>query len=194
MRKAIGKGVLVCLLAYVVAIVGAGAVSVATVVAKGEVKADTVDISVQQGDFKMIMYDGSEAESTNVLMDDGVKTHQVAVANEGASCYLRTRSVLKADGRDSMPANDGTYYGDEWKAADDGWFYLTEPLEDGEVISFTDAVQAPEDWRGQTGFEVSEEVTVEAVQSANLTPDFDSENPWADIEASETVHARTEAV
>lgn len=194
MSRYMGKGVLACMLACAVAVAGAGAVSVATVVATGEVKADTVDISVQQGAFKMIMYDGSEVDSNNVLMDDGVKTHQVVVTNEGASCYVRTKSVVKADGRENMPASDGAFYGDDWKAADDGWFYLTEPLEDGGVVAFTDAVQTPEQWRGKVEFDIAEEVVVEAVQSANLSPDFNSAEPWAGIEPTEAVHTRTEAL
>ena len=82
-----------------------------------------------------------------------------------------------------------------WQLAEDGWWYRSEPLEAGESILVSVAVEIPfaDEWvqalsTGEPS-DVKESIRVEAVQARNMAIDLAAEEPWGGltVEIPETV-------
>ena len=78
---------------------------------------------------------------------------------------------------------------DDWVKAGDGYFYYKNIVKTGETVRFFDSVSFPTEWTEEfSGLTCGLDVTSEAVQSANFTPDFTAEKPWGDTEIELCVH------
>lgn len=78
---------------------------------------------------------------------------------------------------------------DDWVKAEDGYFYYKNIMKTGETVVFFDSVSFPTEWTEEfSGLTCGLDVTSEAVQSANFTPDFTAEKPWGDTEIELCVH------
>ncbi len=100
------------------------------------------------------------------------------VRSEGADCYVR----LRADFSDPEFDASLTGWGKNWIPGDDGYYYYSEVLESGESAdAFTGFFVSPDlDDRFQ-GTDIALNVSCDAVQSANFTPDFRAKDPWGDV-------------
>ena len=74
-----------------------------------------------------------------------------------------------------------------------GYFYYQDSVESGEEITLFEGVSIPESWDNRYAnckFYIN--VTAEAVQSANLEPDYTAEDPWNGIEVEACAYPKEE--
>lgn len=100
---------------------------------------------------------------------------------DGNDCYIRAKVTFL----NTEYLGEQNLYGisEEWQKAGDEYYYYKKVLHTGEDVDLFQGLQMP------VNFPQSEEckkfyinVDAEAVQSANFSPDYDSENPWGDID------------
>lgn len=83
---------------------------------------------------------------------------------------------------------------DDWIKAGE-YFYLTEPLENGESSDVFRAVTIPADWDSEaSGAVLKLSVQAEAVQAEGFFPDFFSADPWKGTEAEICIHEQNGSV
>ena len=63
-----------------------------------------------------------------------------------------------------------------------GYFYNTDVMQTGESSDVFDGIHIPAEWTTATASPFTVNITAEAVQTKNFTPDFESETPWGAIE------------
>lgn len=126
------------------------------------------------------------AYDANLIFDDGLVARTTTVVNNGAPCWIRAATgVDMGEHANAQQAKAPQAAAGEsaWMLANDGFFYCTHVLENGQTASFSDLVGNPiyDAWDG-AGFTFSATVTFEAVQQAAFEPDFSAERPWGDIQ------------
>lgn len=99
-------------------------------------------------------------------------------------CYVRCAVAWDNPEADSVPEvftiteDDLLGIGTEWTKTGDYW-YCTHPLETGDRVQLFRGIHFPEFFtEGVSGQKLDLFVTADAIQAANFTPDFSSDNPW----------------
>jgi hypothetical protein len=113
----------------------------------------------------------------------------------GNDCYIRAKIEVDGVHEDATPLTDESFNGisDKWIKAGD-YYYYKYPLLTNESVDFFHSFTIPTDWNdnvnpsniGDWGFSVT--VVVDAIQSDNFTPDFESNAPWGDVIVKESLH------
>ncbi len=99
----------------------------------------------------------------------------VRIKNRGDDCYLRVKATLPGD--DVSLAG----IGGDWSRAADGYYYYREILETGETVDFLKGVRISDDLDQETeGRRLSLDIQAEAIQSRNVTPEWEQEQPWGE--------------
>ena len=99
--------------------------------------------------------------------------------------YIRFMPLLSLNG-DGLDTDYALFEGD-WIAKDDGWWYLTDPIEpDGrmelETAFILDGTEGFwEDARTGDSLNLREVMTVEAIATNGLTPDWEAADPWGTL-------------
>ena len=130
-----------------------------------------------------------QEQEENVVSLTEYTVHPV-IKNNGASSYIRLLadfdfgSLTDKDGM-SCKATDVTIENDGWTYSDDGYFYYTEAVDEGETVSANLCFTTPDFGQTEESGSFSLDVKADAVQSANFTPDFDKESPWGNVEIEE---------
>lgn len=113
----------------------------------------------------------------------------------GIDCYIRATVDIEEgiDVDQSITVDSLKGISNDWVRVGD-YFYYKEPLKTGESVDFFHSFLIPSEWDsdenlanvGDWGFSIN--VTVDAIQSENFIPDFNSSNPWGDIIVQESIH------
>lgn len=106
------------------------------------------------------------------------------VTNMAEPCYIRARVVIQMmDRADQQIELEDCYGGDDNWINRGEYLYYTEVLNVGQQTELYQGIKIPEAWTklDEPGFRVN--ITVEAVQAKNITPEFQSKRPWGRIEA-----------
>ena len=102
------------------------------------------------------------------------------IENKGYDCYVRA-SYAFSDFKDHLGTfrNTGSWV----YSRKDGFWYSKDVLPTGSSLSVFDGFKVAEDLPNEAaGKKILLSVKAEAVQAANFTPDFDSEEPWGSVE------------
>ncbi len=122
--------------------------------------------------------DGSEKEMPYLLPGETIE-NVYEIVNKGCPCYVRA-SCSFTEFNDELEI-----YGipDEWVYNPaDGYYYYTEVLENGSVISFFEGFNVPVDFpQDNENMAIELNVFAQAVQAENFTPDLASDAPWGSI-------------
>ena len=110
----------------------------------------------------------------------------VKIRNEAEPAWLRAEAVcLGADGAFEEMAGG---IGEKWIRRG-RYYYYTEPAASGETVCFFRTVTVPAEWdEREAGKSFFVEVTAQAVQAANFTPDFSAEDPWFGVPVETCIH------
>ena len=171
--------------AMLIAAGAAAAQPTATATFISSLSLDTVDIELSQ----------VEKPEDSLLYDDDIASRVDTVSNKGVSCWIRVAHVLAWTGADGSEQEaivaDGLDNDERWLKAEDGWYYLTEALNEGETIQFLEKAYNPErdQWDGRE-ISVSSCVEVQAVQAQNVEPNFSNANPWGDTPIQKCLYSR----
>lgn len=131
---------------------------------------------------------GKESEYDNsiakVVLPGDVISQTPRITNDAEDCYIRVKLVLAGGNEDwALSEECLNGIGTEWIKNQDGYYYYNQVLPSGESVDFYKSVMFPTDFpESVQGKELSLEVKVEAIQSANFEPDWDSSEPWGDVE------------
>lgn len=104
------------------------------------------------------------------------------IINKGESCYVRVK--IRADiglGRDMDIADKLCGVNHKWQMKG-GYLYYTEPLSSEKSIDICRGFKVPEQWEPLKKKKMNVNVTVDAVQAGNFSPDFRLEEPWGSVE------------
>ena len=107
------------------------------------------------------------------------------ISNEGYDCYVRAKLEFSIDDLEN------SYYdiGENWIEAQDGYWYYTEVLESGEYTDLFQGIQIPTDFSQEyEEQELSLKIDVDAIQTKNFIPDYESDKPWGDVIIQNAIH------
>jgi len=128
-----------------------------------------IDISLTQQQDKTVIMPGDEI----FLIPE--------VCNKGNDCYVRTKLSFSRNEISDFVGFTGI--SDRWIEGKDGYWYFKDILSHGDSIKIFDSIKISSDGLKMSENEIIKLNTkVEAVQSENFVPDFDSEEPWKDVE------------
>lgn len=113
----------------------------------------------------------------------------------GNDCYIRATMIVEESIDTGNPVSIEDFKGisNDWIRAGD-YFYYKKPLKTNETVDFFHSFKVPEEWDDTVNpkiigdWEFSVTVVVDAVQSDNFTPDFDSASPWGEVVIKESIH------
>lgn len=118
----------------------------------------------------------------NPIVLPGDKVSKIPrVYNYGADCYVRVKIAF----RETEEITEEHLFGisDKWLKADDGYYYYTEILKSGKDVDVFQGLRIPEEISEEmSGKSFYLDISLDAIQSKNFTPDFKSASPWGSIE------------
>lgn len=106
------------------------------------------------------------------------------ITNNGTDCYIRAKITFENE----FNITEDDIYGisKDWIKAEDGYYYYKNIVKNNEEIDFFKGLIIPNDFVQESeGSEFSLKVDVNAIQSKNFTPNFNSKEPWGAIEILE---------
>jgi hypothetical protein len=113
----------------------------------------------------------------------------------GNDCYIRAKVEIEGIKEGAAPIYGQNLHGisDDWIRIGEYYYYKT-PLKTNESIGFFDSFTVPATWNddvnpsniGDWGFSIK--VIVDAIQSDNFFPDFESDVPWGDVVIKDIIH------
>lgn len=138
-----------------------------------------VDISLEEykkeGDTEV------KWEDNQLVFPGAIVSKIPRITNKGSDCYIRAKITFTGSDKikDTMLLGvDG-----KWLKADDGYYYYAEALPHGEQIDLFQGLKIPEDLALETqGQLFYVDIDVDAIQSKNFVPDFNSAAPWGSVE------------
>lgn len=169
-------------LALILGISGTSIYALTEVSVKNHFSTGIVDIELEE---YSLTSDGKEVIWEN--MDDVLPDTDISkiprIFNHGNDCYVRAKIHLE----DTPICMDDIYgISERWMYADDGYFYYTEDLLTGEHVDLFEGIHIPSDLsETYAGTTFNIEIDVDAVQSKNFTPDYQSGSPWGKVEILE---------
>lgn len=106
------------------------------------------------------------------------------VSSLKGECYVRLNMKIDdADGASIFEYDDPIEEG--WIRKEDGWWYLKQPLANGDSAGFTSEMMVKDDIpllpRASTSLHLSVTTTAEAVDARAIVPDWESDDPWKNI-------------
>lgn len=104
--------------------------------------------------------------------------YEPIIENRAMSCYVRFKLNLS-----NALLNEDSFVGltDDFVKRGD-YFYYTKPLDNKQSITTFNSFKMPTDIDNEDKKDIKIIKTVDAIQSKNFTPDFNSENPWGNVE------------
>lgn len=102
------------------------------------------------------------------------------IINAGDACFVRAKIQFRDA---SMPMEESVYGMPEaWEYHDDGYWYYTDAMETGETLTLFSGFTVPEEYpQDEEGGAFFLDVDVDAIQSRNFTPDFETDSPWGNV-------------
>lgn len=116
-----------------------------------------------------------EGDEKNVVTGENIEK-EVYITNLGTECYIRITPQFSKNERDL--ANLVLGVSESWINLN-GVYYYTVSLPENERIRFCTGVEIP---TTAEGGDIDFGIKAEAIQSANFNPDFESSNPWGDVD------------
>lgn len=148
------------------------------------------DINVSISEFE---YDADGNEVTykdEKMIVPGQKVDKIIRINNSANkAWVRAKlSYTDWNGFNGLSDDDVELASDLWVKVGD-YYYCTAPVEKSSSVDLIKAVHIPSDWKEDRSNGIFQIFTsVDAVQAANFTPDFSSDDPWFGTVIEECVH------
>lgn len=107
------------------------------------------------------------------------------ITNKGIDCYIRTKiNLVRNDEKTVLKPDDFKGMSNKWIYNEhDGYFYYTDVLNENEYADVFDSLTLPSSYSDRIeNRELLINVVADAIQSKNFKPDFESNNPFSNIE------------
>lgn len=167
---------------------------------------NTGDVNIGIQEYQEI--DGKETEydlaENRIVLPSEVVSKIPRITNYAETCYLRAKVTHHSKPVSDSDTEEETEYilsdeningiSGQWIRKGE-YYYYTEPLKHGASVDFFEAVTIPAEWtEASSGTSLGVTVTAEAIQAANFTPDFQSEQPWGDQKIEICVHEEDNSI
>lgn len=116
-----------------------------------------------------------EGDEKNVVTGGNIEK-RVFITNLGTECYIRITPEFSKNEKDLVNLVLGIP--ESWINLN-GVYYYRASLSENERIQFCTGVEIP---LTAEGGDLDFGIKAEAIQSANFNPDFETENPWGDVD------------
>lgn len=152
----------------------------------------TGDISIHLQDYE-VGKNGKERiyEDKKLILPGQTISKITRITNEGNAAWVRIKPEWRGDEALDLSLDMIGGISTDWKQMGD-YFYYTRPLEVGESVDFGKTISFPPEWTEAVSNQSFYLYTqVDAVQEANFTPNWNSEDPWFGTvieQCSHTVH------
>lgn len=140
---------------------------------------DSVDIELSQ----LEMADGKEVPLKGCLVTPGQNISYIPrVTNKGADCYIRVifEVDMNSECAKAISLDDISHMNDEWVKRGDS-FYCKRILKKGESSDVFEGITVPSEWKNGDSSSFTITASAQAIQAANVYPDFESILPWGSI-------------
>ena len=112
------------------------------------------------------------------------------IQNNAADCYVRLGQEWTI-----LDVVTTTINSSNWVMAEDGYIYCKNIVKSGEYVDLDITFGIPEDLdESYAGQKLSQSVKVDAIQSANFIPNFDSSLPWGNVQITNAISKDGESV
>lgn len=142
----------------------------------------TSDVQVRVQQLRETDEGLKEISGSTACMPGEKSSYVPRVTVLGQESYVRLHLLAEANEGSDVSIGAGDAYGinDEWIVRG-GWLYCTRSLKPGEYSDVMEGIRVPQVTGGKefTGFRTV--ITADAIQAANFTPDFNSEQPWGPV-------------
>lgn len=145
---------------------------------RGTFTTGSVEIDVKQ--YELVNGELIESKPRNISPGEQL-SYIPEIENLRADGYIRVKVDLDNFENNTVPLTTDNIFmlSDGWIKRGD-YFYYTKAVTHGEKQALFQGISIPREWRGgDNGFTVN--LTADVVQSANFTPDWESESPWGFI-------------
>lgn len=125
------------------------------------------------------------SDSENVVLPGEIVSLIPRISNIGDSSYVRAKISYTGEGNNVIPITDENLKGmdNDWVKKGDYWYYKKE-VKSGENIDVFKNLTIPSDLSNEYQDKTIQiNVVAEAVQSANFSPNFESNSPWNGVNA-----------
>ena len=133
-------------------------------------------------------YEGPE---NGIVLPSQVISKIPRITNYAEPCYVRVKPVFDEEETQDYRLGEEDLGGieDVWLKAGE-YYYYPKVLGKQESVDFFRTITLPSAWTSEAeGQVLSVEIQAEAVQAANVTPDFTAEAPWGEeLEIEQCVH------
>lgn len=149
---------------------------------KNEVNTGAVKIGIEEytiSNGKEILFNEDDVQSV-------VPGQEISlipkISNMGDACYIRAKiSYSKENESNSTSFTQIGKMSNDWIVKDNYYYYKTI-VQNGEKVDFFKSLKIPEDMTNEyQGKSIIFNITVEAIQAENFTPDFDANSPWKGV-------------
>lgn len=152
----------------------------------------TGDISVHIRDYEVGENGKEKVYQDNKQILPGQTISKITrIVNEGNSAWVRIKPEWKGDEALGLSLDMIGGISSDWKQIGE-YFYCLKPLKEGESVDFGKTIHFPESWTESAAEKTFYLYTqADAVQEANFTPDWNSDDPWFGTvieQCSHTVH------
>ncbi len=120
------------------------------------------------------------ADKENILPEEEISKIP-RIENDGVDCYVRAKITF----RNTEEVDEKCLFGmdEQWMKADDGYYYYKEVLPQGSKVDIFRGVKIPKDFSQDNESESFYiDIDVDAIQSKNFTPEFETAAPWGSVE------------
>lgn len=154
----------------------AAMVTLTSVVGVAAKTSTVVDNTFQTGGVH-ISLESDKTDKSHLLPGQTVM-HTQSVINDGADCYIRAK--LQCDKNNII---DNINMCSDWALYDDGYYYYKPMVENKSKTDIYDSfVVSPDVSNDLKNSDVTLCVDVDAIQSANFSPDYDAKYPWGTVD------------
>ena len=182
-----------CAIICISAVTGAIAQYTAEKEVVNTAKTDTVDIELEeyQLDDNSSLVDF--VDPVNKMPGTSVSKIPI-VYNKGSECWLRVKIEFSIDDENLYPISlddiDG-WNTDDWSFGSDGYYYYKNKFSENSEIKLFDNVNIPSNWGNEyMDKHIFIDITAEAIQTKNFSPELENEKPWGDETIEECVRSR----
>lgn len=144
-------------------------------------------------------------EDTTIILPNQTVDIATSIENEAKPAWIRMKvEYVTSEALTGLASLGFTELSDDLiQFANEDWvkigeyYYLTTPMQTGDVKPFTESVTFPSDWDNSVvNSNIGMYFTAEAIQEAHFEPDFESDDPWhgAVIEAFDATEYQLKTV
>lgn len=182
-------------LAAILSIGGVWAYFTDTVQVKNTIETGIVEIGIDEYEKTE---DGSEKpyEDPKTVIPGDDLSKIVKITNKKQSAYIRAKVEFEFEDEKlngSIGIENLTGIDENNWIYKNGYFYYKEPVDSNQQIVLFQGVSIPESWDNTyANCKFYIHVTAEAVQSANMEPDYEADDPWHGVQAEACAYPEEE--